>query len=235
MGAGIERAGFGLVTIDPAGGGANGDETGMAAGYSVAGNIHVPWVGGFPGGYELHKLHLIRDTLVELVRKGFPLRKIIIEKNFGYGAFQAVLEPVIRAIEKELGPVGIDEDYVSGQKERRIIDTLEPVVSRGSLIIHDTAVAANNLTLEYHSPEKRGTYCVFHQLAGISSVRDALVHDDRLDALEALVRHLQPQLSDKDSKRDDQEHLRRLLAAVRPPGGRPPSRARSILDRYRRK
>jgi hypothetical protein len=40
-----------------------------------------------------------------------------------------------------------------------------------------------------YAPNMRLTYSFFYQLAKISMTRNALIHDDRLDAVEGLVRH----------------------------------------------
>lgn len=46
----------------------------------------------------------------------------------------------------------------------------------------------------------QNSYSLFHQLAHMSAVRDALEHDDRADALEGLCRHFQEQLTQDQQK-----------------------------------
>lgn len=89
---------------------------------------------------------------------------------------------------------------VHGQKERRIIDTLEPVIGRGSLIIADHLVKYDeDQTLRYPL-QMRPTYSGFLQMMNITLDKDSLAHDDRLDALEGAVRHWQVWLAKDQEK-----------------------------------
>ena len=170
-----------VAYIDPAGGGANADETAYAVGGFLNGNVYLLAVGGIPGGYEEAKLELLAQRL-----KPFAPSVVKIEKNMGFGAFRAVFTPIMR---KHLPGAGIDDDLVTGQKEARIINTLEPVMGRGALIITEAAVVHDVDTSMTYAPNLRLTYSFFYQLAKISMTRNALIHDDRLDAVEGLVRH----------------------------------------------
>ena len=170
-----------VAYIDPAGGGANADETAYAIGGFLNGNVYLLAVGGIPGGYEEDKMRLLATRL-----KAFNPTVCKIEKNMGFGAFRAVFSPILR---KELPGCGIDDDLVTGQKEARIINTLEPVMGRGALIVTEQAVTHDADTSASYAPALRLTYSFFYQLAKISKARDALIHDDRLDAVEGLVRH----------------------------------------------
>lgn len=176
-----------VAYIDPAGGGKNADETALAIGHLLNSTIFVNKVHGFPGGYEDDKLKALAEAILRVEPK-----EVIIEKNFGYGAFAVVFTPVLQRVYLEAGKTapGITEDMVSGQKERRIIDTLEPVLGRGALVIHEDILADEAMELARYDLRTRYTYSLFHQLSLISYAKDALVHDDRLDALEGLVRTL---------------------------------------------
>ena len=186
--------------IDPAGGGANADETAYAIGGILNGNIHLLSVGGVPGGYA-------EPVLIELAERlaRFPLDGVMIEKNMGYGAFRAVFQPILR---KKL-QCKIDDDLVTGQKEARIINTLEPIMGRGSLIVSESAVREDHDTLQGYTASLRLTYSFFFQLAKLSKTRGALVHDDRVDAVEGLCRLLQPGLAIDQAK----EIARQAIAA----------------------
>ena len=178
--------------IDPAGGGANADETAYAIGGFLNGNVYLLAVGGIPGGYEADKL----DTLALRIKRHADMAAtpmmVKIEKNMGYGAFRAVFTPVLR---KYLPTAGIDDDYVTGQKEARILKTLEPVMGRGSLIVTESAVREDLETSMTYQAAHRLTYSFFYQLSKMSMIRGALVHDDRVDAVEGLVRHFNEALA----------------------------------------
>lgn len=190
--------------IDPAGGGANADETAYAVAGFLNGNVYLLAVGGIPGGYDEDKLKILALRLKPFESAGSGPLVVKIEKNMGFGAFRAVFTPVLR---KEIPGCGIEDDLVSGQKEARIINTLEPVMGRGSLIVTEQAVRHDLETSSLYAPQLRLTYSFFYQLAKISLTRNALIHDDRLDAVEGAVRHFTEALA-----LDQQKQLASLAA-----------------------
>lgn len=167
------------MRVDPAGGGVNGDETAYAVTGFLNGNVYVLAAGGVPGGYEYETLL----KLAEIAEKWGP-QSISVEKNMGHGAFTRVWLPILRTKWKG----SITDDFVSGQKEVRIIGTLEPIMGRGSLIIMEDVVEQDDLQTEVHASGKRMQYSLFHQLAKLTRTKKSLVHDDRADALEGAVR-----------------------------------------------
>lgn len=182
-----------IAYIDPAGGGMNADETSYAVGGLLNGNIIVTGVGGIPGGYEEGKLDLLALKLKRHADLHTGSAFVVkIEKNMGFGAFRAVFTPILR---KHIPHAGIEDDYVSGQKELRIINTLEPIVGRGALVFTEDAVSEDSATLEAHPAPLRQNYSFFYQFAKISKQRGALAHDDRVDAVEGLCRHFNESLA----------------------------------------
>lgn len=194
--------------IDPAGGGKGkgtrgGDETGWACVAFLNSTLFVLGYGGVKGGYDETQM----NDLASLVRLYRP-NVVKIEKNFGYGAFAAVFLPVLREATKddEL-TFSVEEDMVFGQKETRIIDVLEPIIARGSLIMAESAVKGEQQTLLKHPEVNRLTYCMCAQINGITRDRDSLVHDDRLDALAGACQHFVEKLkiNQEEVKREKQE------------------------------
>lgn len=168
--------------VDPAAGGANADETAYAIGGFLNGNIYLLSAGGIPGGYGLDKLELLADILSR-----FPIDGVTIEKNMGYGAFSEIFTPVLRRrIQCQ-----IEDDLVSGQKELRIINTLAPVMGRGALFISEDVVREDQDRCGLYASHVRQTYSLFFQIAKLTRDRNSLTHDDRVDALEGLVRCFQ--------------------------------------------
>ncbi|AEZ65074.1 terminase large subunit [Aeromonas phage phiAS7] len=177
--------------IDPAGGGKGrgthgGDETGWACTAFLNSNIYVLGYGGVKGGYD-------GEQMLELVKliKHFKPNVVKIEQNFGYGALRAVFMPLLRA---EYEDCSVEDDFVTGQKEQRIIDVLEPIIARGSLIISEEALKDEPRTLAKHPDVNRITYCLMQQINLITRDRDSLIHDDRLDALAGACHHWETQL-----------------------------------------
>jgi hypothetical protein len=186
--------------VDPAPGGANGDETAWAIGGFLNGNIILRSWGGMPGGYDEEKL----EALARHMAKWKGLDGIKIEKNMGYGAFRAVWTPILR---KFLKNCQIDDDQVSGQKEPRIINTLAPIMGRGALIVEPDVIDEDRDTIAGYQASVRQSYSGFFQLAKMSMARGALQHDDRADALEGLCRHYTEAIA-----QDQKKNLEKLQA-----------------------
>jgi len=166
--------------VDPAGGGKNGDETAYAVVDFLNGNLFVRAVGGVAGGYSYEGM----EKLASIVAKWKPT-VVKVEQNMGHGAFIQSWQPVLRKVYQG----GLEDDWASGQKEIRIIDTLEPVMARGSLIVDESVLTSDWPSTSYQPAHKRQLFTLAHQLTTITRDRGALVHDDRLDALAAACKH----------------------------------------------
>ncbi|WP_448500709.1 phage terminase large subunit [Sphingomonas sp.] len=229
-----------VMYVDPAGGGRNGDETGYAITGFLNGNIYLLAAGGLPGGYSLS----VMKRLSALARK-WAVNKIIIEQNMGYGAFREVWLPILRADEHEAGVTipgykgAVEDDYVTGQKELRIIETLEPVMSRGSLIVNEDVIEEDAATSANHEASKRALYSLFHQLSKMTREKGALFHDDRADALEGAVRYWVKQLAIDQNTAVERQREAEWRRAISDPMNRqrhqaPSFRGTSLLSRYYR-
>jgi Holliday junction resolvasome RuvABC endonuclease subunit len=168
-----------VLAIDPAGGGKNGDETGIAVADQLGGNIFIRYAGAVRGGYDT-------DTLTQIVDicKRFRPDTIIIEKNMGHGAFTQVLLPLLRAA----GVLcSVQDVFNTGQKEQRIADTIEPVAARGSLVFDEDVIAEDWASTSHYPADKRQLYTLVHQFTKLTRDRGALAKDDRLDALSMAI------------------------------------------------
>lgn len=226
-----ETAAFqGVVAyVDPAGGGINADETAYAVTAFLNGTVYLLAVGGLPGGY----LGTTLKTLAERLAVWKPSR-VIIEKNMGYGAFREVFLPILQLEH----PCAVDDDMVTGQKEVRIINTLEPVIGRGALVINEAVVEQDLQDCQRYAPSNRLTYSFFHQLSKITRERQSLVHDDRLDAVEGAVRYWQALLQQDQNKAVQTQRDREYMALVQDPMGHkrysPPPARKGLFGKYRR-
>jgi hypothetical protein len=79
-------------------------------------------------------------------------------------------------------PCTVEEVRHSTQKERRIIDTLEPLMNSHKLIFDYDLVKKDLRECEEDLP-----YSLFYQLTRITRDRGSLKHDDRLDVLSIAV------------------------------------------------
>lgn len=215
--------------VDPAGGGINGDETGYAITGFLNSNVYLLDVGGLPGGYH-------HDALKELAERlaVWKPNTVIIEKNMGFGAFREVFVPVLHLHHK----CAVEDDLVSGQKERRIIATLEPVIGRGSLIVNEAILERDAQDCARYSPGTRLQYSFFQQVAKITRDRNSLIHDDRLDATEGAVRYWQNLLAQNQSEAVKKQQAREHAEKLKDPLGysrytTPSRRGKSLLTKYK--
>ena len=255
-----------VMTLDPAG--AGGDELSYCIGAATNSYIYILGVGGFAGGCTEENIVKI---IKRMIRGG--VKDLQIERNMGAGAvtalFVAELEklklkcqmqsPELHPMIVELGfkshnglleslrGIGVQDYLVTGQKERRIIDTVSPVTRRHKLIITDEAVKEDWETCLAHSPDKRTQFSALYQLGNITYDRGSLVHDDRADSVEAVVRLLQGFLAIDDEKASEVRKEEEFQEFLRNPMGKPKwavginrersgarGRPRTSTSRYRR-
>ena len=69
------------------------------------------------------------------------------------------------------------------QKEKRIIDCLEPLMNQHRLVISDKVVQEDYTSTQIHTPEMALRYQLFYQMSRITRDKGSLAHDDRLDVL----------------------------------------------------
>jgi len=167
-----------VLSIDPSGRGK--DETGYAVVKMLNGFLYVAECGGLRGGYKDTNLRSL-----SVIAKRNNVNLILIESNFGDGMFMELLKPVLRKIHN----VTIEEIRSNVQKEKRIVDTLEPVMNQHRLVIDPKVVENDYKTVQEYPVESQARYMLFHQMTRITKDKGALIHDDRLDALQMAVQY----------------------------------------------
>lgn len=223
-----------VAYVDPAGGGANADETAYSIIGFLNGNVYLLGIGGLPGGYAPAVMRELAERLVI-----WRPHVVKIEKNMGFGAFREVFTPALQAVAKEAGcTIGTDEDYVTGQKEARIIATLEPIINSGKLIVNEACIQQDIDDCQRYAPKDRQSYSLFFQLAKLTRDRSSLIHDDRADAVEGGVRHWQQLLAQDQQRQVAALRQAENLAKLQDPLGHkryqmPVSRG-SLFSKYRR-
>ena len=180
-----------VMAIDPSGKG--GDETAYAIVKILHGNLFLVASGGFKEGYSENTLKSLA-----MLGKTHNVNRVIVEANFGDGMFTQLLKPVFTRVH----PVTIEEVKHSTQKERRICDTLEPVLNQHRLIV-DASVIKRDHEAEPHRQ-------LFYQLTRITRDRGALIHDDRLDALSIAITYWVEHMA-RDTERAADDHKAELL------------------------
>ena len=167
-----------VLSIDPSGRGK--DETGYAVVKMLNGFLYVAECGGLRGGYKDTNLKSL-----SVIAKRNNVNLILIESNFGDGMFMELLKPVLRKIHN----VTIEEIRSNVQKEKRIVDTLEPVMNQHRLVIDPKVIENDYKTVQEYPVESQARYMLFHQMTRITKDKGALIHDDRLDALQMAVQY----------------------------------------------
>jgi hypothetical protein len=173
-----------IMAVDPSGRGS--DETAYAVVKQLHGNLFATAAGGLKGGYD-------DDTLTKLamVAKEQKINGVIVEANFGDGMFSKIFQPILNRHH----PCVIEEIRNHTQKEKRIIDILEPVLNRHRLIV-DVDVIKKDLKKTDDNP----VYSLFYQLTRITKDRGSLKHDDILDVLAMAVGYWVESMSRDESK-----------------------------------
>ena len=159
-----------ILAVDPSGRGK--DEMAWCIVNHLLGKVFVPDFGGLHGGYDEKNLVFLAEKAQE-----YKVNKVVVESNFGDGMFNSLLAPVMNAIY----PCSIEEVRNNIQKEKRIIDTLEPLMNQHRLVIDYGAIKRD---IEYGlSDPKSIYYSMVYQMTHLTAERGSLVHDDRLDVL----------------------------------------------------
>lgn len=188
-----------VMAIDPSGRGA--DETAFAIVKFLNGCQFVMEVDGFEGGYS-------DLTLTRMAQKAkfWDVNEIVVESNFGDGMFTKIMTPIFAKIH----PCAITEIRSTKQKELRIIDTLEPVLMAHRLIVNRSVIES-----DYRVFERNQQFSLIYQMTRLCREKNALAHDDRLDALCMAVAYWNEQMdmsAQEDAEDKEQEQLERWLS-----------------------
>ncbi|MDC1520885.1 phage terminase large subunit [Planktomarina temperata] len=161
-----------VMSIDPSGRGK--DETGYAVVKMLNGYLYVRRCGGIAGGYSEEALQKLA-----VIAKEEQVNEIIVESNFGDGMFNQLFMPVLNKVH----PVTMSEVRHNKQKERRIIDVLEPVMNQHRLVMDKKVIQKDFDSCQHLPPEQALRYQLMYQLTRLTADRGALTNDDRLDSL----------------------------------------------------
>jgi len=179
-----------IMSIDPSGSGT--DETTYCVLGVLSGNVYVLDWGGTRKGYS-------DEALMFLSRKAeeHKVQEIVPEKNFGSGMFTELFRKILTKVY----PCTIVEDFnVKGQKEKRIIDNIAPILTNHQLVFNEEAIEREAEWIQ-KSPADNLVYGLLYQLTHITYDKGSLVHDDRLDALAIGLEYVKDMVVVSDTKR----------------------------------
>lgn len=188
-----------VMAIDPSGRGK--DETSYAVVKMLNGFLFLVDAGGLKGGYSAETLSMLAG-----VARSNKVNKIIVEANFGDGMFTELLRPYLTRTH----PCEVEEVKHSKQKELRIIDTLEPVISGHKLVVAAGVIRQDYTSTKDYPTEHAHKYQLFWQLSHITRDKGSLVQDDRLDALAMAVAYWVEQMA-QDADRSVQNRQEQEL------------------------
>ena len=201
-----------VVYIDPSGGGkVSKDEIGVAAVKSLNGMVYVDKVLGLAGGYKDENLSALADLIQYYWTLGLPLT-VYVEDNYGNGMFRSMLSGVLANRKVR---VNLEGDYVTGQKEIRIIDTMMPLLSSNRLVFNLDVIQQDVDSCANYPAQSRNMYSLFHQMKYLTSTRGALDHDDRLDALSGALKFFAVQVSQDQQAQVDEIHKQQKIEHIR--------------------
>ncbi len=159
-----------VLYVDPKGGGA--DTVAYCAGGFLNGLIYLFEIGGYAAGSAGGTSQAVMTKLAKVAAQ-WEIKRVVVESNWGgsksESAYAKLLQPELA---KWNGPTQVDLNYVSGQKEKRIIDTLLPVTEQHRLIV---------------SRQVAGHQQLMHQYTHITAERGSLAHEDELDAVYGVI------------------------------------------------
>jgi len=199
-----------VCSIDPSAGG--GDAFAVCVVSAWGGNYFIRESYGVTGG--------VNEALwkrVAMTCKEYGVNEILVETNFGgLSIYQSVLAPYLRAVGAEcrLEPV-----RANIQKERRIIDTMAPLVQTHRVAIDRRVVERDYELAKNAKDERELSYSLIHQYSRITYDRGSLLHDDQLDALAYACQWFQDQAALDQKSRARDRSMELLLASTEDESG----------------
>ena len=188
-----------VMSIDPSGRGK--DETGYAVVKMLNGFLYVIDAGGISGGYDEEAL----ETLSDIAFRN-KVNRIVIESNFGDGMFMHLFKPILFRKHE----CNVEEVRHNIQKEKRIIDTLEPVMNRHRLVVDPKVIRKDMDSVAKYSETIAKQYMLFYQLSHLTKDKGSLVHDDRLDALSMAVAYWTDRMNLDENKQMEKREWSKL-------------------------
>lgn len=189
-----------VMYIDPAGRGK--DELAYAIVKSCNGWLYLMECRGLRGGYgETNLIHLATRA------KYHKVNEIVTEPNFGDGMFDQLLRPILR----DHYPCTLTEgERATTQKEKRIIDTLEPVMNRHLLIVDTKVIREDLISHEDEGVDDTQKRSLTYQMTRLTTDKGCLRFDDRVDALAGAVSYWMAHLgADTDKQNEERRDAQR--------------------------
>lgn len=168
-----------VMYIDPSGKGK--DETSYAVAKALNSQIFLTASGGFIDGFSPDTL----DALADIAAK-HKVDSVVIETNYGSGMFTQLFKPVL----SRRHACKVEDDHVTGRKEWRIADDLEPLTASHRLIVDESVILEDFESIQSYPIDERLDYSLIYQFTRLKRETGCLVHDDRVEAVAGVCRYL---------------------------------------------
>lgn len=190
-----------VMFIDPSGRGT--DETAYAIMRILYSQLYLIEVSGFRDGFAEPTLRALAAAALR-----HKVNTILVEPNYGGGMFTSLLRPCMT----EMGcKVRIeDAEWARGQKELRILDTLEPLIQSHRLTV-DRRVIEKDIKVQADTPD----YSLVYQMTRMARIKGALGHDDRIEAVAGAASHFAERLKRSQTEAHDAHKASLLDAELR--------------------
>jgi hypothetical protein len=192
--------------VDPSGEGK--DETTWTIAAGLQGRVFVVHQGYSTEGHTAQVLKLIAADC-----KLWEVQTVEVESNFGQGMFGELLHPHLQDIGHSCAIEDIRQGKVS--KEKRIVETLEPLITDHRLIL-SADVLRRDFTVDYEHLEEdeRRYHRLTYQLTRMTKNKGAVKHDDRVDGLSGVARHFIGMLLRQLAKKNEDARLKGIEAEI---------------------
>lgn len=153
-----------IIAIDPSGKGT--DETSYTIAKFLHGYIFILEIGSLKGGFE-------EENIIRLARiaKKYDINTVVLEENQGGGVLTSFVEKIFSRIH----PCSIEPVWVNTQKEKRIIDTVEPYLNSHRIVLNEQIIKDDEKI-------EKSDYSFIYQLTHITRKSGSLIHDDKVDS-----------------------------------------------------
>jgi hypothetical protein len=190
--------------IDPSGTGK--DETAVSVVKHLNGMLFNTKNGAWQDGYG-------EKTLSEIaqIAKDQNVNIIKVEQNLGQGMFANLLMPYLAKIDHRCK---VETERSFGQKEKRVIEVLEPVMAQHRLVIAEDAIEEDDKLVQGKPLDRRTLYRMFYQMTRLTATRGALAHDDRIEALASAVGYWVDQMRADQNMAAKRAHEKELEKAI---------------------
>lgn len=187
-----------VMAIDPSGTGH--DETAFAIVRFQHSQLYLVKVGGFKDGFSERTMRAL-----SLMCARYGVNEVTMERNFGGGMFGQLLKPAISKVAKSRVLDPEECPWSSGQKEIRILNTMEPLVQAHRLSVDEQCIR-EDWEIQKETPE----YSWVFQFTRMHRERGALGHEDRLEAIQLACQHWLDRM-DRDQDKSYETHKEGLM------------------------